>query len=223
MELVRYWNVVRRRWWLVAGLLAIVGLVSLATHDWVPEPSYSCTFRFNVGLAPVPPDDAEYKYDPLEVWTASEYLMDDLASAVRGRAYAEQVAARMGTAGVSLAGRFGAATEHRVLTVSVGGKDAALLADIANAAVALLQEDAAQFVGAVGNSRPVLRLIDPPAIVPMAPSLRQQLDLPIRLGLAVVTGVAGAFLLDYLDMSIRGREEVEALGIQVLAQIPRHR
>ncbi len=223
MELVRYWDVIRRRWWLVAGLLVVVGAVSLATHNWSPEPRYACTFRFNVGLAPVPPDEAEYKYDPLGVWTASEYLMDDLASAVRGRAYAERVAERVGAADVSLAGRFGAATEHRVLTVSVGGQDAAQLADIANAAVAVLQEEAAQFVGAVGDGEPVLRLIDPPAISPVGPSLRQKLDLPIRLGLAVVTGVAGAFVLDYLDTSIRGREEVEAMGIQVLAQIPRHR
>jgi capsular polysaccharide biosynthesis protein len=223
MELVRYWSVIRRRWWLTAGLLVVVGIVSLIARDWSPEPSYACTFRFSVGLAPVPPDDAKYDYDPLGVWTASEYLMDDLASAVRGRAYAERVAARIGAAADALAGRFGAATEHRVLTVSVGGGDAAQLAAIANAAVAVLQEEAAQFVGAVGNAKPVLRLIDPPAISPVGPSLRQKLDLPIRLGLAVVTGVAGAFLLDYLDTSIRGREDVEGLGIQVLAQIPRHR
>lgn len=223
MELVRYWSVIRRRWWLVAGLLAVVGVVSLVMRDWSPEPSYTSTFRFNVGLAPVPPDDAEYEYDPLGVWTASEYLMDDLAAAVRGRAYAERVAGRMDAAVGSLAGRFGAATEHRVLTVSVGGGDSDQLADIANAAVAVLQEEAAQFVGAVGNGEPMLRLIDPPAISQVGPSLRQKLDLPIRLGLAVFTGVAGAFLLDYLDTSIRGRDEVEDMGIQVLAQIPRHR
>lgn len=223
MELVRYWNVVRRHWWLAAGLLVVVGAASLVTHDWSSEPSYACTFRFNVGLAPVPPDDAEYSYDPLGVWTASEYLMDDLASAVRGGAFAQRVAERMDPAGGSLAGRFSAATEHRVLAVAVGGTDAAQLADIADAAVAVLQEEAKQFVGAVGNGEPVLRLIDPPAISPVGPSLRRQLDLPIRLGLAVVTGIAGAFVLDYLDTSIRGREEVEAMDIQVLAQIPRHR
>ena len=223
MELVSYWDIVRRRWWLVASLLAVVGVVSLVTRDWSPEPGYICTFRFNVGLAPVPPDAAEYKYDPLGVWTASEYLMDDLASAVRGRAYAERVAEWMGAADASLAGRFSAATEHRVLTVSVRGKDAGLLGDVANAAVAVLQEEAAEFVGAVGNAEPVLRLIDPPTVVPVGPSLRQRLDLPIRVILAVVTGVAGAFLLDYLDTSIRGHQEVEAMGIQVLAQIPRHK
>jgi capsular polysaccharide biosynthesis protein len=227
MELVHYWRVIRRRWWLVASLVLVVGLLSAIRYDWSPDATYACTFRFNVGLAPVAPSGAEYQYDPLGVWTASEYLMDDLASAVRGRAFAERVAERvteqMGIDGASLAGRFGAATEHRVLTVSVGWGDAAQLGEIANAAVAVLQQEGAQFVGAAGSAQPVLRLIDPPTISPVGRSLRQKLDLPIRLGLAVVTGVAGAFLLDYLDASVRDQEEVEALGIQVLAQIPRHR
>jgi capsular polysaccharide biosynthesis protein len=223
MELLRYWKVIRRRWWLVASLLLVVGLLSAISYDWSPETTYACTFRFNVGLAPVAPSGAEYQYDPLGVWTASEYLMDDLASAVRGRAFAGRVAEQIGVDPASLAGRFGAATEHRVLTVSVSWADAAQLADIANAAVSVLQQEGAQFVGAAGSAEPVLRLIDPPAISPVGPSLRQKLDLPIRLGLAVVTGVAGAFLLDYLDASVRGQEEVEALGIPVLAQIPRHR
>jgi capsular polysaccharide biosynthesis protein len=223
MELVHYWKVIRRRWWLVASLFLVVGLLSALNYDWSPETTYACTFRFNVGLAPVAPSGAEYQYDPLGVWTASEYLMDDLASAVRGRAYAGRVAEQIGLDQASLAGRFGAATEHRVLTVSVGWSDAAQLADIANAAVTVLQEEGAQFVGAAGSAEPVLRLIDPPTVVPVGASLRQKLDLPIRLGLAIVTGVAGAFLLDYLDASVRGQEEVEALGIQVLAQIPRHK
>lgn len=227
MELIQYWKVIRRRWWLVAGLLVVVGLLSAISHDWSPETTYTCTFRFNVGLSPVAPSGAEYQYDPLGVWTASEYLMDDLASAVRGRAFAERVAERVaeqiGIDRASLAGRFGAATEHRVLTVSVGWGDATQLAAIANAAVSVLQQEGAQFVGAAGSAEPVLRLIDPPTVSPVGPSLRQRLDIPIRLGLAIVTGVAGAFLLDYLDASVRGQEEIEALGIQVLAQIPRHR
>jgi capsular polysaccharide biosynthesis protein len=223
MELIRYSRVIRRRWWLVVGLLLVVGLVSLLTYDWSPQAIYACSFRFNVGLAPVAPDGAEYRYDPLGVWTASEYLMDDLASAVRGRAFAERVAERLGAEHSGLVGRVGATTEHRVLTVSILWEDAAQLADIANAAVSVLQEEGAQFVGAVGKAELALRLIDPPVVSPVGPSLRQKLDLPLRMGLATITGVAGAFLLDYLDTSVRGREEVEALGIQVLAQIPRHR
>jgi len=41
--------------------------------------------------------------------------------------------------------------------------------------------------------------------------------------IAVVAGVALCFLLDYLDDSIRGREELEAMDISVLAEVPGRR
>lgn len=223
MELIRYWQVICRRWWLVVSLLLVAGLVSVATYDWTPPQTFATTFRFNVGMEPVPPPNAEYVYDPLDVWMTSEYLMDDLASAVRGAEYARRVAGRLDQADINLAGKFGAATEHRVLTVSATWEDPGELAGIANAAVAVLQEEAAELVGPLGKARPVLRLIDPPAIVPVGRSLKDRLDIPIRLGLALITGIAGAFLLEYLDHSVRGVDELEALGISVLARIPRQK
>ena len=87
MELIRYWQIVRRRWWLIVGLLALVAAGTLLTYDWSPPQMYAVSMRFSVGLDPVPPSDAEYTYDPLDIWRSSEYLMDDLASAVRGAEY----------------------------------------------------------------------------------------------------------------------------------------
>ena len=223
MELMRYWSIVRRRWWLIAALLLVVGVVTVATYDWSPRPAYTATFRMNVGMEPEPPPGADYVYNPLDTWMSSEYLMDDLASAVRGADFAQRVAARLGEEGVNLAGRFGAATEHRVLTVSASWTDAGQLARIADAAVAVLDEQAAELVGPLGTSRPVLRLIDPPAVAPVGRSLKDKLNIPVRLGLALLVGVAGAFLLDYLDRSIRNGDEVEGMGIPVLSRIPRHR
>lgn len=223
MELIRYWQIVRRRWWLIAGLLAVVAAGTLLTYDWSPSPSYVVSMRFNVGLEPVPPADAQYIYDPLEIWRSSEYLMDDLASAVRGADYARRVAARLSDPSVNLAGSLGAATEFRVLTVSAYGPDATQLAEVAEAAAAVLHQDASDLVGPLGDAHPVLRLIDPPVVVPAGRGLRDKLEIPIRLGLALLAGVAGAFLIDYLDRSVRGADELEAMGISVLAQIPRHR
>jgi hypothetical protein len=51
--------------------------------------------------------------------------------------------------------------------------------------------------------------------------LRSKLDIPIRLGLALLAGVAGAFVLEALDRSVRGADELEEMGISVLACIPR--
>jgi capsular polysaccharide biosynthesis protein len=223
MELIRYWRVVYRRWWLIAGLVCIVAVVSLATHDWSPVPVYTVTFRLNVGLEPVPPAGASYEYNPLDVWMTSEYFMDDLASAVRGVDYAHRVAQRIASEDLNPAGAFASATEHRVLTVSIVWGDAEQLAHIANAAVLVLQEEAADLVGPLGRADPVLRLIDPPVVMPVGRSLRDKLDIPIRLGLAFLAGIAGAFLLDYLDTSVRDQGEIEEMGIRVLAQVPRHR
>jgi len=219
MELRLYWQIVWRRVWLVVALVGIVAVVTVVTYH-PPAPIYAATLRFNVGLLPVPPAGADYTYNPLDTWMASEYLMDDLASAVRGGAFAAAVQDRLGADAPHLAGAFGAATEHRVLTVSITWGDAAQLADIANATVAVLVEDSGDFVGPLGDARPVLRLIDPPVVFPVGRSLKQKLDIPLRLGLAFLAGVALTFLLDYLDTSLRDRAEVEALGLSVLGEIP---
>ncbi len=50
---------------------------------------------------------------------------------------------------------------------------------------------------------------------------REQLDLPLRLLLALAAGVALAFLLDYLDDAVRVRGDVERLGLEVIGEIPR--
>jgi capsular polysaccharide biosynthesis protein len=222
MELIRYGQIVLRRWWLVVGLVAVVAAGTLLTVDRSPPTHYAVRVRFNVGLEPVPPASAEYTYDPLDVWRSSEYLMDDLASAVRGAEYARRVAARLSEPGANLAGTLGAATEFRVLTVSAHGTDPDQLAEVAAAASAVLREEADQLVGPLGNARPVLRLIDPPVVVPVGRGLRDKLEIPIRLGLALMAGVAGTFLLDYLDRSVREPNELESIGISVLGQIPRY-
>jgi capsular polysaccharide biosynthesis protein len=223
MELVRYWRIVRRRWWLIVGLLVVVLIATLLTYDRSPPQQYVATVRFNVGLEPVPPADADYLYNPLDVWLSSEYLMDDLASAVRGSEFARRVAARLDGQDLDFAGALSAATEFRVLTVSVSGQDPDQLSDLTSAAIVVLVEEAPELVGPLGDARPVLRLIDPPVVVPVGRGLRDKLGVPIRLGLALLAGIAGAFLLDYVDPSVREPDELEQMGLVVLARIPRHR
>jgi capsular polysaccharide biosynthesis protein len=223
MEVIRYGQIIHRRWWLIAALVVVVGVVSVATYDWSPPGMYTARVRFNVGLEPVPPPDAKYEYNPLEVWMSSEYFMDDLASAVRGTEYARRVADRLGDKDVNLAGAFGAATEYRVLMVSVTWRDREQLARITDAAISVLNEQAGELVGPLGKARPVLRLIDPSVIVPVGRSLKDKLDVPIRVALALIVGVAGTFILDYLDTSVRDQDQVEAMGIPILARVPRQR
>ena len=60
-------------------------------------------------------------------------------------------------------------------------------------------------------------------VVPRPASLTARFDLPLRLELALLAGIALTFLLDYLDLTVRNRAELEALGLPVLGEIPTRR
>ena len=69
---------------------------------------------------------------------------------------------------------------------------------------------------------PAVRLLDRPEPVPLPPSLQARLLGPaVRLGLALAVGVGLALVWHYLDPTVRGPEELEALDLPVVASIPK--
>ena len=224
MELRQYWRIVQRRLWIVAVLLLLVLAVSLAFEP-ARVPTYQATMRFMMGLEPEDKSGDYYAYDKYYTWLAAEYLIDDAAELVRSSSFAAAVSKRLAGRGISVpAGVIGGSTQagqlHRVLTVSVSWGNEDQLADIAEAVMAVLPDEIARHLSQVGTSGVTASLIDPPATVLVGPSLREKLDVPLRLALAVVAGVAIAFLLDYLDDTVRTRQELDEAGVAVLAEIP---
>jgi capsular polysaccharide biosynthesis protein len=112
---------------------------------------------------------------------------------------------------------------HRVVTIRVTRDNPDEAIAVLAAAIEVLQQDAPAFFGRLGLEQPQVTLFDGPSVSPVPPSLTQRLDLPARLLLALVAGVAICFLLNYLDDSIQGREELEDMGIRVLTEVPRQR
>lgn len=51
--------------------------------------------------------------------------------------------------------------------------------------------------------------------------MREQLDIPIRVLIALLAALALVFILDYIDTSVRDARDVEALGLSVIGEIPR--
>jgi capsular polysaccharide biosynthesis protein len=224
MELRRYWNIVLRRWWLIALLV----LATLAV-TWVlsPHPAtvYVASVRVTVGIQPEDGAGKFYTYDRYYAWMAAEYLADDLSEVVRSQAFAGAVVKRtnLPVPAGAIAGATMAGKTHRILTITVtwGNPDDAKA--IANAAVAELRENGQAYLAQLGSENAQIHVIDEATVGPVSGGLREQLDLPIRLGLALAAGVALAFLLDYLDDSVRDAAELEARGFTVLGRIPRRR
>ena len=134
MELLLYWRILRRRLWLVAGLLALV-LVSYLVFARAPQPSYTAGMRFVVGLRPEPTSGAYYTYDRYYTWLTAEYLLDDLAEVVKSGVFAQDVAAQAGLAVPvgAIQGATSAGKLHRILTVQITWPHPQELERIANA------------------------------------------------------------------------------------------
>ncbi len=227
MELRAYWRIIRRYWWLPVGLALLVAVLTLVKQKpWQPRPiAYNATMRFNVGITPerIP---GVYTYDRYYTMLTSEYLVDDLGEIVRSQVFAQEVSKRLADSGIVVpAGAIGASTQpgklHRILTVNVGWPDQAQLQAIAEAIAATLTQNSADFFGQFSAQEADIRLIDPPAIGAVGRPAREQLDLPLRILLALAAGVALAFLLDYLDDSVRDRMDLERIGLEVLGEVPR--
>ena len=224
MELRQYWKIVYKRLWIVIALVAIVLTSSLILRPGRPA-LYQTSMRFTVAVMPESRSDDYYAFDRYYTWMASEYFVDELTEIVGSEAFAQAVSEELTDRGLDLPaealhGSLRADRKHRILTVHVTWVDQVQLEEIANAAARVLQERSATFLGQLRATDADIRLIDPPLVLPVAQSLKERLDLPIRLFLALLAGVALTFLLDYLDDTIRDRAEVEAMGLTVLGEIP---
>lgn len=222
MELVHYWHIVRRRLGLIVLLVALAAVSYLIAGPRAGT-SYTASMRFTVGLEPEPSDGTYYTYDRYYTWLTAEYLLDDLSEVVKSARFAQDVAEVSGLtvpAG-AIQGATATGKLHRILTVSLSWPDAGELERIANATAQVLQDRNARYLAQLGTERAVVTLIDPPAVSAVGASLRQRLDLPLRLLLAALAGIALAFLLDYLDDTVRHRRDLAGLRLPILAEVPR--
>ena len=186
---------------------------------------YTATMRFTVGLAREAADiTSTLYYDPAYYdWLVSEYLTDDFSEVVKSSAFAEDVSqcAGQGVPPGAIQGAANTQKLHRILTLTLSGGDKNQVTTIANCAAQALRENNAKYFAQLNTYHASIQIIDGPNISESTTGLRERIDLPIRLVLAAIAGVALAFLIDYLDDSVRSAREVEALGVPVVGEIPR--
>jgi capsular polysaccharide biosynthesis protein len=226
MELKDYFRVVWRYWRLIAALVVGVGVGS-----WIfrtqPAPQYQASVRFTIGVN-APPATAVSGYDPiLTSYQASEYIRDDFVEIIKSDSFADDVNASLARIDVNdikvSKGNISAAIEkqRRLMSMTITWHDAAQAQKIADAAVKNLSENNAKYFAQLGAAGASIAVIDKPAAYRVGTSLREQLDIPIRVLLALLTGIALAFILDYLDTSVRDGRDAEGLGLRVVGEIPK--
>jgi capsular polysaccharide biosynthesis protein len=228
MELKSYWNIIVRRGWVVVAVFALALGASLAGFALVPQAvSYQATVRIAVKPPLEPKTGDYYTYDEYYAYLTSEFLNDDLIELVQGGLFMQELQGRLkGKFPSPPAGSIKAKKAHRVLTMTVtsGTGDGALA--LAQTAVDALSEKAdsgQRYFGQLTAKEPTVSIVDPPAIT-ATPATRGVMDLALRGIVGLLAGLSLAFLLDYLDDTLRGAKEAEELlGLPVLGEIPGER
>lgn len=222
MELRQYWRIVYRRLWIIILLPLLVIAVSFLARPQATR-SAVANLRLTVGIVPEDSHGQFYTYDRYYSWLTAEYLADDLSEIIKSRTFADLVSQKLGgsIAPATIQGATVPQKLHRVLMVSVSAPTEQQAMAIAGAVAATLRDNGGQFLPQLSAQNAALSVIDPPALVPVGPSLREKLDLPLRAVLALAAALALVFLLDYLDDSVRDADDIEGLRLSVLAEIPK--
>lgn len=224
MELREYWKVLRRRWGLVLIPAIIVLLLGLATYRAAP-PSYNAGVRFIVGQPPAAAATDEGRYYN---WLTSEYIVNGLNDWVGGGKFAQAVSEHLAAQGITvppgaIQGGLAADNARSMMTLSLNGGDAAVLEQVMDSAIAVLTEQNALALPQLGGETAVLVQLDEPVVNQIAGGIGSQLDLPLRVALALAAGVGLALLAEYLDPTVRERRELERMGLAVVGEIPREK
>lgn len=223
MELRAFYAIFKRRWLLVLIPPLVVVLFSVATYQPPPPPGYNVGVNFIAGQQPTPGADLtdENRYYG---WLGSEYIVNGLTDwAVSGN-FKTAVTSQLATENIVVNPNSFSVVADNVrskLQISIQHGDANTLAQIMNAAIAVLTEQNADALPQLGGETAVLVLLDEPVVTPLPLGLRSLLDIPLRLAIGVAAGFGLALLAEYLDPTIRNREEVAEMGFAILGEIPK--
>lgn len=223
MELRQYWAILRRYWWLIVVLPLLAALFTVVTYE-EPPVTYAYQLEYSVSFLPNERDDVEQ--DPvLTAVQASEYITDDLTKIVPGTRFASYVQQHLpseaGYSAPQILSSARAAKTHRILTVDFAAPTEAEARAAGEAVKLAIDQDIQAWLNEIwGVSQVRLELVNDSGPVAVGGGLRSRLDVPLRVALALVAAVALAFLLDFLDDSVRSRAEAEQIVGPVLAEIP---
>lgn len=111
------------------------------------------------------------------------------------------------------------AQNSQVVTLSVKHTDPAMATAIANTTVEVFKDRIVDIMNVADNVSVISEAQTPTSPAPVAPNPKLNIAIAVVLGLMVGVGVA--FLIEYLDTSVRTEEDIqEKLGITLLGVIP---
>lgn len=225
MELRAFFAIFWRRWLLVLIPPAVVVVFSAVTFQPPPEPGFNVGVNFLVAQPPTSGADVEDE-ERYYNWLSSEYIVNGLTDWAVSSNFKTAVSNHLAEEGHEIPPQTFTVAADNVrskLQLSIQHGDARRLGQIINAAITVLNEQNADALPQLGGETAVLTLLDDPVVTPLPRSLSSLLDIPLRIAIGIAAGLGLALLVEYLDPTIRNRQEAEDLGITILGEIPKQK
>lgn len=227
MELREYWAILARRWPLIV-VVTVLTLAASVSMVWFGPTNYKSELRLAVSVKPepAPPPGTKdyYSYDRYYTWLTSEYLVDDLGEVIKSDAFLKEVGQQLGgmTIGKEVIARdLSIKKTHRILSIVVTTQNPHTSYVIANAIKTTLDQHAGEYFAQLDSEQAQITMLDDPAAERDMGTLRRLIEIALRTAVGFLAAVALAFLLNYLDPTVRSSHEAEQLlGLPVLAELP---
>jgi len=222
MELRTYWAVVWRWKWLALAVALVTFAASFTIQTREPT-LYTATLRLamrpNLATTAQSSDPAREQYYE---YTTAEFTNDDIMEIVKAPAFHSTVTQR---AAASLdrpvEATIDAKKAHKVLIFDVTADTPDGASAVAKAVADLLGDPKSSYFKALVSYDPTVTVVDDVFVAQATAPSKVYLYMLLRVALALVAGVGLAFLLEYLDDTVRSAREVEAVtGLAVLAEVP---
>lgn len=225
MELLVVWRFLLRRWWIIVlPVVVVTALVApqLIRNEQPASGGFVTVFRYTAAQQESNYDVRDGDYQ--DVWLASEFVVNAFTDWIKTSSFRDELASVLNDSTIDT-NAIGIATDNdrSIGIVELRYSDGEALANIANAAITVLEERNNQYFPHLGESPAEVNIIDAPVVQAIPPDLGNRLDPIIRIAIAFLFGFAIAIFVEYLDQRIYYKDELEAQGVKILATIPRHR
>jgi capsular polysaccharide biosynthesis protein len=231
MELREYWGIIQRRWWLPTAV-TVVALIASTVLGLRGAAAYKTDMRLAVSTIPTAAPASTIGYDPIYYSNLdSEYLADDMSEFMTSRAFAEEVHNELATGSTpydvdieTITNVTRAKKTHRFIDITITTSTFDEGSQIAASISRILSDPnhVAQYLTALTAYHTQLEIVTPPVTHRANTILGLISEIGLRTLIGLLAGVGLAFLVDYVDPSVRTRQEAETLlQMPVLGEIPR--
>ena len=224
MEFAELFRVVLRRWWLIilpVLLAAVIAIPEFIRASNAGQSGYNAQISYSAAqLFNLPEREGDYT----DVWLASEHTVDALTDWARSSSFRQEIQNLLSEQDTPLDSLQVAADNVRnVGVIYFSHRNSEALSAIVDAAMLVLTTRSQAYFPQLGGDSAQVTILDQATVTAAPAPLTNRLSPLIRLGIAVLIGLALAFFAEYVDQTIYHQDDLRRLGIPLVGSVPRDR